>query len=164
MIILEQGNVVVLDKLSPIQTTLGTCVSVCARDPKLEICGMNHFALPFPLGGDVSVPQRYGIYAMEILLASLYEKGATKDSLEVSYVGGANVNEGMIKIGWMNIGFIEDFLGACGITVKQRCVGGVMARKLVYFPQSGKLDIDFIGRCPNSIYQSVRSDGFGGVF
>jgi chemotaxis protein CheD len=145
MIILEQGKVVVLDYLGPIRTVLGSCVSVCIRDTKAQVCGMNHFALPLPSSSDVSLPERYGVHAMEILLNDLYKLGATVSNLEVSYAGGANLNSNMAKIGWTNIGFIEDFLQTEGFKVRSRLLGGTRGRKLTYDAISGELLCEYLG-------------------
>jgi chemotaxis protein CheD len=145
MNILEQGKVIVLDHLAPIQTVLGSCVSVCIRDMKAQVCGMNHFALPLPLSSDVTLPERYGIHAMEVLLNDLYKLGATVSNLEVSYAGGSNVNSNMSKIGWTNIGFIEDFLQTEGLCVRHRLIGGSSARKLTYDASSGELLCEYLG-------------------
>ncbi|MFY9397126.1 MAG: chemoreceptor glutamine deamidase CheD, partial [Desulfomonilia bacterium] len=54
-----------------IATVLGSCISVCIRDTKTGIAGMNHFMLP----GDVrseemffSASTKYGMFAMEQLI------------------------------------------------------------------------------------------------
>src|ERR1700690_1355369 len=57
-----------------IVTTLGSCISVCIRDPEAAVGGMNHFMLPGkPKHGSevfspTSAANRYGIFAMESLV------------------------------------------------------------------------------------------------
>ncbi|MDU3295496.1 MAG: chemoreceptor glutamine deamidase CheD, partial [Pseudomonas aeruginosa] len=61
-----------------IVTVLGSCVSVCLRDPLNGIAGMNHFMLPERgLGGDPASPSaRYGSHAMELLINRMLALGA----------------------------------------------------------------------------------------
>lgn len=139
MKILQQGKVIVLDDYERIQTILGSCVAVCIRDPFLKVCGMNHFALPVT-SGDVDMPERYGVHAMEYLLNDLYKLGAEKERLEVIYAGGANLKDCQFRIGWQNIGFIEDFCQTENLKVVGRDVGGIRGRRVVYDPFTGSIN------------------------
>ncbi|MCR9067097.1 MAG: hypothetical protein NXI00_24240, partial [Cytophagales bacterium] len=77
-------------------TVLGSCISACVRDKKLGIGGMNHFMLPAQnefssgqWGSDANTSAtRYGNWAMEYLLNTLYKLGAKKSDLEVKLFGG----------------------------------------------------------------------------
>ena len=60
-------------------TLLGSCVAACARDTVTGVGGLNHFLLPssdahdLAQGGDEAM--RFGDFAMETLLNSIYRKG-----------------------------------------------------------------------------------------
>ena len=64
-----------------IVTVLGSCVSVCLRDPLSNIGGMNHFLLPHDEStniSSVSESARYGVFAMELLINQMLKLGAQK--------------------------------------------------------------------------------------
>ncbi|MGV8776346.1 chemoreceptor glutamine deamidase CheD, partial [Pseudomonas aeruginosa] len=76
-----------------IVTVLGSCVSVCLRDPLNGIAGMNHFMLPERgLGGDPASPSaRYGSHAMELLINRMLALGASRERLQAKVFGGGSV-------------------------------------------------------------------------
>ncbi len=137
MNIIASGDVYVGQGLGVIQTTLGSCVAVCARDPIAKVVGMNHFALP-DSSDAVSKSKRYGVHAMEVLLNELYKIGAEKNRLELFYAGGAMISEMPGRVGWLNIGFVEEFCCIENLKVVGRCVGGNRGRKLLYFGATGR--------------------------
>ena len=66
-----------------VATVLGSCVSVCMRDPQVGVGGLNHFLLPKNNGGsDASAGERYGDTAMEVLINGLLKRGARRNQLE----------------------------------------------------------------------------------
>ncbi len=123
-------------------TLLGSCVSACLRDPTAGVGGINHFMLPDcdpALGGAASA--RYGAFAMEVLINELLKRGARRSSIEAKVFGGGNVLRGMThsNIGSRNAEFVLRYLAAEGIAVVARDLGGKDARKLGYFPRSGRV-------------------------
>jgi chemotaxis protein CheD len=124
-------------------TILGSCISVCLRDPKLKIGGMNHILLPGEArvsgGGDVlEYPSRYGAYAMEELINSMIKLGASKTRMEAKIFGGGNVINTSAMIGDRNIKFVTDYLAQENIPVLSSDVGGETARRLHFYPDTGK--------------------------
>ena len=72
-----------------ITTVLGSCISVCIRDPLSGVGGMNHFMLPGDTKKNLSqwgngdcLETRYGIAAMESLINDVLKQGCSKDRLE----------------------------------------------------------------------------------
>jgi len=124
-------------------TVLGSCVSACIRDPVARVGGMNHFMLPEATADEsvASQPMRYGVYAMEVLINDILRRGARRDRLEAKVVGGGNVLRGFgaNTVGERNAAFVTRFLGAEGIRVLGKDLGGPHARKIYYFPATGRL-------------------------
>lgn len=132
-----------------IGTVLGSCISACVRDVKLGIGGMNHFMLPIQnehsseqWGSDAGTSAtRYGNWAMEYLLNTLYKLGCSKKNLEVKLFGGGQVLASMTDIGQRNILFAYDFLRKEGLTVKASDVGDIYSRKILFFPDTGAVKV-----------------------
>jgi chemotaxis protein CheD len=130
-----------------ISTVLGSCISVCVRDPVRNVGGMNHFMLPEDastgpnnwLDPSAGLATRYGSYAMESLLNDLLKLGATRERLEIKVFGGGRVLSGMTDVGARNIAFIHSFIELEGYRVAAEDVGGTQPRKVVYFPASGRV-------------------------
>ncbi|NVK39505.1 MAG: chemoreceptor glutamine deamidase CheD [Gammaproteobacteria bacterium] len=132
-----------------IGTVLGSCISACVRDVKLGIGGMNHFMLPIQnehstaqWGSDANTSEtRYGNWAMEYLLNTLYKLGCSKRNLEVKLFGGGQVLASMTDVGQRNILFAYDFLRKEGLNVKAADVGDVFSRKVLFFPDTGSVKV-----------------------
>ena len=124
-----------------VATVLGSCVSVCMRDPTAGVGGLNHFLLPKNNGSaDASAGERYGDTAMEVLINGLIKRGARRQNLEAKVFGGARVLSGatMLAIGDNNIAFVNEFLKVEGIPVVSRDVGGTRSRRIHYQPATGR--------------------------
>lgn len=132
-----------------IGTVLGSCISACIRDTKLGIGGMNHFMLPIQnehssaqWGSDANTSEtRYGNWAMEYLLNTLYKLGCSKRNLEVKLFGGGQVLASMTDVGQRNILFAYDFLRKEGLNVSAADVGDIFSRKILYFPDTGSVKV-----------------------
>lgn len=124
-----------------VATVLGSCVSVCMRDPKLGIGGLNHFLLPRSNGNaDAGAGERYGDTAMEVLINDLLKRGAKRNHFEAKVFGGARVLSGatMLAIGDNNVAFVTEFLNREGIPVVSKDVGGNRSRRIHYQPSTGR--------------------------
>ena len=126
-----------------IATTLGSCVSACIRDPDTKIGGMNHFMLPFKGQGDAamdaSASSRYGNFAMEHMINDILKNGGRRENLEVKVFGGGNVLPSMTAVGTKNVNFVRDYLVTEGFEISAEDLGGPYPRKVVYFPESGRV-------------------------
>jgi chemotaxis protein CheD len=137
------GQYYVSDKNILIGTVLGSCVSACIRDRVTCVGGMNHFMLPD--GGDsnnpVSESARYGAFAMELLINQLMKMGASRANLEAKVFGGGNVLQSMstLNVGERNAKFVRDYLHNEGIRVLSEDLMDTCARKVYYFPKTGKV-------------------------
>jgi chemotaxis protein CheD len=122
-----------------IATTLGSCVSVCIRDRAGHIGGMNHFMLPDDPGPDMmGEATRYGFFAIERLINEIVKHGGSRDTLEVKMFGGGRVIELGADIGRSNIEFTRRYLTTEGLELAAEDVGGGYARRVRYFPLSGR--------------------------
>jgi chemotaxis protein CheD len=124
-----------------VATVLGSCISVCMRDPQAGVGGLNHFLLPKNNGGsDVHAGERYGDTAMEVLINGLLKRGAKRSGLEAKVFGGARVLSGatMLAIGDGNIAFVEAFLKMENIPIVSKDVGGTSSRRIHYQPSTGR--------------------------
>ena len=123
-------------------TTLGSCIAACIRDPVAGIGGMNHFLLPeVPEGtGDsVNVAARYGGTAMELLINQLLGAGARRNRLEIKVFGGAKVIESTLDVGAKNAEFVLSYIRNEGLRLVGQDLGGSMARRIHYFPSTGRV-------------------------
>jgi len=123
-----------------ITTVLGSCISVCIRDPHNGIGGMNHFMLPKDRGTNdtiVSDAARYGNYAMEHLINDILHYGGERKNLEFKVFGGGKVLDMKMDIGKKNIDFVFEYLKTEQFSVKSEDVGDIYPRKVNYFPKTG---------------------------
>lgn len=128
-----------------VSTVLGSCVSACIRDIQLGVGGMNHFMLPADKGETDnrvdSDSARYGNHAMEMLINSILKVGGLKKNLEMKIFGGGRVLAGMtsIDVGNMNIEFIRQYAELEKLNVVTEDLGDIYPRKVLYFPQTGRV-------------------------
>ena len=122
-----------------ITTILGSCVAACIRDPYAGVGGMNHFLLPEqPAGLPSASAESYGAFAMELLLNRLFQAGARRNRLEAKLFGGACVVQGLSDVGARNAEFACNFLRDEGIVLVSSSLGGESARRVQYWPVSGR--------------------------
>ncbi len=123
-------------------TTLGSCIAACIRDPVAGIGGMNHFLLPeVPEGSSdsINVAARYGGAAMELLINQLLGAGARRNRLEIKVFGGAKVIDTSLDIGARNAQFVLAYIRNEGLHLVGQDLGGMMARRVHYFPSTGRV-------------------------
>lgn len=118
-------------------TVLGSCVAACLWDPAHGVGGMNHILLPE--GTDFDLQRTlYGTNAMELLINRLLQAGADRRGLHCKLFGGARMMEGLGDIGAKNSRFAVDFCKREGIDVVAMSLGGVGARRVQFWPSTGK--------------------------
>lgn len=125
-----------------IVTLLGSCVAACIRDPACGLGGLNHFLLP----GDAASDQRsarYGVHAMELLVNDILRRGGQKSRLEAKVFGGANVIDVTASetVGDRNCSFVIEYLRREGIRLVAQDLGGERARRVFYFPETGRASV-----------------------
>lgn len=146
-----------------IATVLGSCVSTCLWDPATRIGGMNHFMLP----GDGDAPAwpaapsaRLGVYAMELLINEMLRLGADRRRMVAKVFGGGQVLQGFdtLDVGAKNCQFVLEFLAMEGVPVVARDLLDVYARKLLFFPETGKVQLKKLHILPNDKVQQRERD------
>lgn len=138
-----------------IVTVLGSCVSVCLRDPVRKIGGMNHFLLPHDGAStisSVSESARYGVFAMELLINQMLKLGADKRRLEAKVFGGGNVLKGFTvnSVGERNAEFVLDYLNAEHIPVLASDLLDRYPRKVYFFAANGDVKVKKIKSLHNT--------------
>jgi chemotaxis protein CheD len=136
-----------------ITTVLGSCISTCLWDPLERIGGMNHFMLP----GDadsvspVTASARFGVYAMEVLINEMIRIGADRRRMVAKVFGGGRVLQGFgsLDVGAKNSKFVLDFLATESIPVVAQDLLDVYARKVHFFPDTGKVQLKKLHILPN---------------
>lgn len=136
-----------------VYTVLGSCISVCIRDPLVGIGGMNHFMLPAPSGDGRSdswgESARYGSYAMELLINEILKHGGQRSRLEVKLFGGGKIYDNGRDVGANNVVWVLDYLEREGFRPITTDLGGIYPRKVYYFTESGRVLLKKIGRIKN---------------
>ncbi|MBV6457197.1 MAG: Chemoreceptor glutamine deamidase CheD [Fimbriimonadaceae bacterium] len=102
--------------------------------------GMNHFMLPD--SGDDDLSARYGVNAMELLINRCMKKGADRKRLEAKVFGGGHVLKTRMhhaSVPQRNIQFAVSFLQDEQIPILKQDVGGLAARSVLFFTDSGRV-------------------------
>lgn len=145
-----------------IVTVLGSCVSVCLRDPITRIAGMNHFLLPANKdeASFNSDSARYGVYAMEILINHLMKLGASRQRLQAKIFGGSNVLKQLKtnNIGAQNSEFVLDYLHAEKIEIVAQDLMGEFPRKVYFFPTTGAVKVRKLKSIHNTTIEDRESE------
>lgn len=140
-----QGEFVVsIDEEEVLTTVLGSCVAACLYDPVAKVGGMNHFLLPGEHMGR-SENMSYGLNAMELLINTMLKHGARRGRLRAKVFGGARMREGLTDIGAQNTAFIDEFLELEGIKCESRSLGGTSARRVRFWPVTGRAQMKVVG-------------------
>src|SRR5262245_408289 len=106
------GGVHATDEPVVIKTLLGSCIAVCLHDAVARVGGMNHFLLPHGLADEPhGDPARFGVHAMDRLLAAIMKVGGDRRRLVAKVFGGAQIlDDSRNEIPQQNIAFAEEFL------------------------------------------------------
>lgn len=124
-------------------TLLGSCVAACIRDPAIGVGGLNHFLLPGESTDMSQASSRYGVHAMEVLVNDILKRGGLKSRLEAKVFGGGNVISVSASetVGDRNAKFVIQHLQREGIKLLASDLGGDRARRIFYFPDSGRASV-----------------------
>jgi len=140
-----QGDFAVSDDREDIMTTvLGSCVAACIFDTRSQVGGLNHFLLPGDNAGS-STSMSYGLNAMELLINNMLKRGASRKRFQAKLFGGARMIKGLSDIGEQNAAFALDFLKMEGIPCVSQSLGGTSARRLRFWPATGRVQLRVLG-------------------
>ena len=150
---LNIAELIVTDEFATINTTLGSCVSVCLFSLDKKIAGMIHYALPYMLetsrGND---ELRYGEHAIPLLISKVEkETGVSAKYLKAKVVGGANCfirtsKGGLDNIGQQNVEIAMEILVKHGIEIVGEHTGGEFGRRVIFHSYDGRLQVAMLSK------------------
>lgn len=126
-----------------ITTVLGSCVAACIYDPVCRVGGMNHFLLPLAKQDKTDI--RYAAAAIESLVNALLRRGARRERLEAKLFGGARMLPSLPDIGRQNAEAAQRILQDDGIRVVSGDLCGSEARRIRFWPTSGRVQMQLLG-------------------
>lgn len=157
MLHVVQGEFAVTNEPDIVLTTiLGSCVATCMWDGVAGVGGMNHYLLP----GDADSSgdsMRYGVNAMELLVNGLLQKGASRRRLQAKLFGGAHVVHNLGDVGEKNAEFARRFLRLEGIPCMGESLGGDRARRVRFWPTTGRAGQLLLDSTHQEVFSSERS-------
>jgi chemotaxis protein CheD len=140
------GQFVVAQGLAHLSAVLGSCVGVALYHSGMKLGAFGHVVLPDSHGRSSS-PGKFADIAIPAMLADLRQRGAAQSGLIAKIVGGACMFGlgGPLQIGDANTQAVLALLGAAGIPVVARDVGGTSGRRATLNCSNGKLTITTVG-------------------
>jgi chemotaxis protein CheD len=130
-----------------ISTILGSCVSICLWDPVAGVGGMNHLLLPDAVSAGSSVSA--GAVDMDILINKMMPMGAVRPRLRGKLYGGSAMLSTRTDIGARNAAFGREYLKNEGIPIDEENTGGKNARRLKFWPSTGKVELRIVEEAPD---------------
>lgn len=155
------GQAIVTSAPALISTVLGSCVSVCLRDKKTGVSGLNHFLLP-GIPSDEATNLNRGLTSTAALIRSMLNRNATTDTLEAKVFGGCNslYQNDIYRVGERNITIALAVLKAFEIRVVAKHVGGSHGRKIIFNTSTGKVRVEILSKTAIEINEEIDK-GFG---
>lgn len=146
---ISQGEYAVTDQPGAVITTiLGSCVAVCLWDEVAGVGGMNHILVAETNVGGVA-SDFAGVNAMELLINAIVREGAVRSRLKAKVFGGAQMVNGLSKIGQANGAFAIRFLEQENISCVGKSLGGTSARHIRFFPNEGRVMQKTVASAPD---------------
>lgn len=132
---------------TPLVSLLGSCVTVCLTDAWNRVGGMNHVVLGKAPPTAAPTDARYCDIAIERLLAEVVANGARREYLVAKIAGGARVlKDGVRGPGGSNTTCVKSHLRELSIPVVAEDLGGELGRKVIFFPDSGRMRVRKLDR------------------
>lgn len=82
---------------------------------------------------------------MELLINDLIKHGGQRHRLQAKVFGGARMIAGLSDIGAMNASFVLEFLRNEGIDCTGQSLGGTRARRVEFWPETGRARQKLLG-------------------
>lgn len=144
---ITQGESAVGDQPDDVITTiLGSCISICLWDPTAGVGGMNHLLLPSMVDGN---GLSAGAVDLDLLINKMMPLGALRPRLRAKLFGGSSMLQGRTDIGSRNATFGRDYLRNENIPCDVENVGGDKARRLRFWPATGKVQMKLVEEAPD---------------
>lgn len=145
-------------------TVLGSCISVCLWDTKLNIGGINHYMLPLWNGNGLA-SSKYGDIAIIKLIEKMKEFGCEQKNIVSKIFGGASVVENKIvniSIGENNILIAQNLLKKHHIPIVASSVKGTKGRKIRYNTNTSEVLMKYVGN--KSLTNNSNSESISETF
>jgi chemotaxis protein CheD len=76
---------------------------------------------------------------MEHLINTILSNGGKRKNLELKVFGGGKIIPTLTDVGIKNIDFVLDYIEQEGLNLLSHDLGDIYPRKIIYFPQTGKV-------------------------
>jgi chemotaxis protein CheD len=137
---LHPGYIFVSQKPYIIHTVLGSCISVCIWDSKLNFGGVNHYIYPYPFNNEQNC--QFGNISIPHMIKLLVNMGGNKANFRSHIVGGArNSTIQSSSIGENNVTVAKKILKENFIDIITVDTGGDMGRKVIFDNETGEIVI-----------------------
>jgi len=149
-IVLKPGELYYGDQFEEVYTLLGSCVAAVLWHPKYHLSGMCHVVYP-EIGDEDNYS--YAESAIRKLYNDVCSRLTNPNDYRVEVFGGGNMfpnvfSGGDNTIGNKNTEIVTQLLSELGFKIKNRDVGGVQARKITLFRDSGKIVTVYVKENP----------------
>jgi chemotaxis protein CheD len=130
---------------------IGSCVIVCAWDPRSRIGGMAHVVQPRDPAARTTGNIRYADQAVPVLLDRLRSAGTEQRRLVIKLAGGASLlmqtrRIGEEPLGTQNVRAVEAALLSHGLVARASSVGGTCGRTVTLDLATGQLHVRTLGQ------------------
>lgn len=144
--LLEPGHIYFTKNPEVIHTVLGSAVSVCLWDRRLNQGGVNHFRWPSPKEKGIITEKAmssadFGDGAIMGLLRLMKEEGSKNQDIVAQIFGGGSCENRPSSIGNANIKAAKRILSKLKIKIISEDIGGFMGRKLAFDTSCGQAAI-----------------------
>lgn len=158
VVILNVGEFYATGQREAIGTLVGSCITTCIFEKGGGIGGMNHFLIPGDFRDEeifISPNARIGMFAIELLMGELIKLKVDRDKLCAKIFGGGGGLAGKASVGDSNIRFIKTFMAMEQIPIVGEDLGGNWARKILFFPENGRV---MLKRIPMNAAVALAND------
>jgi chemotaxis protein CheD len=158
VVLINIGEFYATPRAEGIGTLVGSCITTCIYEKGGNVGGMNHFLIPGDFRDEeifISPSARIGMFAIELLMGELIKLNVDRDRLCAKIFGGGAVLSGHASVGENNIRFIRTLLSMEQIPIVSEDLGGNWARKVLFFPENGRV---MIKRIPMTAAGSLSTE------
>jgi len=131
---------------------LGSCVGIVLYDSALKIAGMVHVMLPdsTQIKNNENLA-KFADTGIREMLARLQKMGANKARITAKIAGGAQMfafgtNNDMLRVGEKNVKATKEILQKLSISLLAEDTGLNYGRTIVFYPETGMLEINSVGK------------------
>ena len=160
------GELLVSETPTLVSTVLGSCVAMTVYAPTRKVGGICHAILPL---GDDGGSFRYVDVSFRYLLHCFDCLDIPRRSLVIKLFGGACMFDGGIEarkmtVGEQNVRTALDLLRQEGLRPIRQDLGGILGRKLLFYPHTGEVLLKRLFRTPGALPpETMRQSGIAAL-